>query len=152
MDGTQFDKLIKRLATTPLTRSTALRGLAASAAALTGVTRVMQPGAARNRNNNNDEPERKVCHCANATAASCRTLKKKKSKVKKHLRKHNCDYRGECKGVSGCCIATTQACTSREQCCSGNCQGTCLPCKSNGTKCAASSECCSGNCNITCQP
>jgi hypothetical protein len=37
MDGRQFDALVKRLATTRLTRLQALRGVAASAAALAGV-------------------------------------------------------------------------------------------------------------------
>src|SRR5215211_3514073 len=127
MDGSQFDTLIKRLATTPLTRPTALRGVAASLAALAGVTLAAEPGGARNRNNN-DEPERKVCHCADATAASCQTLKKEKSKVKKHLKQHACDYIGSCQGFSGCCIANTQTCASSAQCCSGFCgDGTCRP-------------------------
>ena len=46
MDGTRFDGLIKRLAATPVTRATALRGLAAGAATLAGVTLLAEPGAA----------------------------------------------------------------------------------------------------------
>src|SRR5918993_154166 len=62
MDGTRFDNLIKRLATRPMTRATALRGLAASAAALTGVSILAGAGEARNNNNNNNnERKRKVC-------------------------------------------------------------------------------------------
>ena len=46
MDGTRFDHLIKRLAATPVTRATALRGLAAGAATLAGVTLLAEPGTA----------------------------------------------------------------------------------------------------------
>jgi hypothetical protein len=46
MDGTRFDNLIKRLAATPVTRATALRGLAAGAATLAGVTLLAVPSAA----------------------------------------------------------------------------------------------------------
>jgi hypothetical protein len=46
MDGTAFDALIKRLATTPLSRSKAVRGLAATAAALAGATLAAEPGEA----------------------------------------------------------------------------------------------------------
>ena len=150
MDGTQFDTLIKRLATTPLTRSTALRGLGASVAALAGATLVAQPGAARKRNNKNDEPERRVCHCSDPTGASCRTLKKEKSKVKRHLRKHVCDYRGRCQGFSGCCLGNTAACTSSAQCCTEFCgDGVCQPreCTNQGEKCETTAECCAGVCN-----
>jgi hypothetical protein len=73
VDGTQFDTLIKRLASRSLTRLNALRGLATGAAALAGVTLVTQPSAAKKRNNK-DEPKQKVCHCSGPTGASCRTL------------------------------------------------------------------------------
>jgi hypothetical protein len=141
VDGTQFDRLIKRLATTPLTRSTALRGLATSVAALTGATLVAEPGAARNRNNN-DEPKRKVCHCSGPTGASCRTLKKEKSKVKKHLKKHDCDYKGSCQGFSGCrqCL-NNDGCTGGQVCVDGGCQN----CVSD-QQCEDGFECEAGRC------
>jgi hypothetical protein len=141
MDGTQFDRLIKRLATTPLTRVQTLRSLAASAAALAGVTLVAEPGAARKRNNN-DEPKRKVCHCSGPTGASCRTLKKEKSKVKKHLRKHVCDYKGRCQGFSGCrqCL-DNGGCTGGQVCVDGACQN----CVSD-QQCGPDFECEAGRC------
>jgi len=174
MDGTQFDTLIKRLAITPLTRTTALRGLVASAAALAGVTLAAEPGAAKKN-------KRKVCHCTDETAASCKTLEVGKKAARKHVRKHDCDYRGGRKDVSGCCFADTLACTSSAQCCSEFCgDGTCRPasscavqgtactdncctgecldslcrptgaCKELGANCGAPAECCSGTCVITC--
>ena len=142
MDGTQFDTLVKRLASTPLNRSTALRGLAASVAAFAGVTLAAKPGAAE---------ERKVCHCEDESRASCDTITVGKKAARRHIRDHPCDYKGKCKGRSGCCLAISTPCTSRLTCCSGNCQGTCRPCKSEGTFCGFNSECCSGKCNGTCQ-
>ena len=144
MDGSRFDTLIKRLATTSLSRSTALRGLAASIAAFAGVTRAAEPSAA---------DELKVCHCKDEFSTSCETKKNlERRSVKRHLRRHRCDYRGECKGVSGCCLEIGETCTSRLTCCSGNCLGgQCQPCKSIGTSCGFDSECCSRNCNVSCQ-
>ena len=122
MDSIQFDSLIKRLGARPLTRLNALRGLATSIAALAGATLVAQPGAARKRNNN-DEPKQKVCHCSGPTGASCRTLKKEKSKVASHLKKHDCDYKGRCQGFSGCrqCL-NNDGCTGGQVCVDGACQ------------------------------
>src|SRR5215213_2974170 len=138
MDGTRFDTLIKRLATTPLTRSTALRGLAASVAALAGVTLTAEPGAAKKK--------RKVCHCTDEKSTSCNTLEVGKKAARKHVRNHACDYKGECKGFSDCCFADTLGCTSNTQCCSGFCgDGTCRPaqCASIGESCTSLS-CCTG--------
>jgi hypothetical protein len=143
VDGTQFDTLIKRLASTPLSRSTALRGLAASVAAFAGVTLAEEPGAAE---------ERKVCHCEDETRASCDTITVGRRSARRHLNRHPCDYKGECKRVSGCCLEIGSLCSSRLSCCSGNCLGSCQPCKTNGTNCGFNSECCSRKCNITCQP
>src|SRR5688572_1402608 len=122
VDGTQFDSLIKRLGARPLTRSNALRGLAASIAALAGATLVTRPGATK-KGNNNDEPKRKVCHCSGPTGASCRTLKKEKSTVQRHLKKHDCDYNGKCQGFSGCrqCL-NNDGCTGGQACVDGACQ------------------------------
>jgi len=141
VDGTQFDTLIKRLATRSLTRWNALRGLATGAAALAGVTLVTQPGAARKRNNN-DESKRKVCHCSGPTGASCRTLKKEKSKVKRHLKKHNCDYKGGCQGFSGCrqCL-NNEGCTGGQACVDGACQD-CI----SDAQCGTGFECELGRC------
>jgi hypothetical protein len=84
VDGTQFDTLIKRFSTTTLSRSTALRGLAASVAALAGVTLAAKPGAAE---------QRKVCHCLDASSASCETLTVGKKAARRHIRDHPCDHR-----------------------------------------------------------
>ena len=138
VDGSQFDTLIKRLASTPLNRSTVLRGVAASVAALAGVTRATEPGSAE---------ETKICHCKDESRTSCDTKEVGRQAARRHLRDHPCDYKGECKGRSGCCLENGVTCTSRQTCCSGNCQSNCLPCKTNGTICGFNSECCSGKCN-----
>jgi hypothetical protein len=148
MDGTTFDALIKRLATTPLSRSTALRGLAASAAALAGVTLTAEPGAAKKN-------KRKICHCTDEKSTSCKDIEVGKKAAKRHIKKHDCDYRRECKGRSGCCFADSQACTTSTQCCSGFCgDGTCRPsdsCAVQGTIC--NDNCCTGEClDNLCRP
>jgi hypothetical protein len=141
VDGTQFDTLIKRLATRSLTRSTALRGLATGAAALAGVTLATRSGAAR-KSDDGDEPKRKVCHCSGPTGASCRTLKKKKSKVKRHLKRHDCDYEGKCQGFSGCrqCL-NNDDCTGGQVCLDGACQN-CI----NDQQCGPNFDCELGRC------
>jgi hypothetical protein len=140
MDGTQFDTLIKRLGTRSLTRSTALRGLAATVAALAGVTLAAEPSAAKEK--------RKVCHCTDEKSTSCKTLEVRKKAVRRHVKNHPCDYRRECKDVSGCCFGDTQTCTTDAQCCSKECgDGVCRParCASMGESCASLS-CCTGTC------
>jgi hypothetical protein len=154
MDGTQFDTLIKRLATTPLTRSTALRGLAATVAALAGVTLAAEPSAAKEK--------RKVCHCTDEKSTSCKTIEVGKRGAKRHVKKHACDYRRECKDVSGCCFADTLTCTTSTQCCSRFCgDGTCRPtgsCVVQGAACndmnaATNDNCCTGEClDSLCRP
>jgi hypothetical protein len=154
MDGTTFDNLIKRLATTPLSRSNALRGLAASAAALAGVTLAAEPGAAKGK--------RKVCHCTDEKSTSCKTIEVGRKAAKRHVKRHDCDYRRECKGFSGCCLANTLGCTTNTQCCSGFCgDGTCRPagsCVAQGAACndantATSDNCCTGEClDSLCRP
>src|SRR5829696_4990699 len=126
MDGTQFDHMMKRLATTRLARLTALRGLAAGGvAALIGMRLTADEADAHHR-----QRKRTICHCSNASAASCRTLTKAKKKVRKHLQRHPCDYKGRCKGFSGC--APAAKCQNNNQCsggqvCSG---GQCVDCTS----------------------
>jgi hypothetical protein len=140
MDGTRFDTLIKRLAITPLTRTTALRGLVASVAALAGVTLAREPGAAKNK--------RKVCHCTDEKSTSCKTLQVGRKAARKHVKKHACDYKGKCEGFSGCCFDSNVSCTTDSQCCSDECgDGVCRPaqCASIGESCASLS-CCTGTC------
>jgi hypothetical protein len=157
MDATTFDTLIKRLATTPLTRVNVLRGLAASAAALTGVMLPKEAGAKKK-----DETEIKVCNCPGSDASSCKTQKKDKSKAKKLLRRNPCAYKGKCQGVSGCAAGTDPLsppppggpppppgsgppCTSDGDCAtSAFCQaGTCVPCSFS---CSTGQRCVHGTC------
>jgi hypothetical protein len=132
MDGTQFDTLAKRLSTTPLTRDKALRGMAAGAAALVGVTLAREPSAAAKKK------KIRICVCASADVTTCQTKNKPKSKAKKILRNKPCAYTGRCRlGVSGCigcspanntqgsCLAG-QLCNTGATCVAG-CTGTSTP-------------------------
>jgi hypothetical protein len=160
MDGTQFDNLIKWFAATPVTRAKVLREVAAGAAALAGVTITTERSAARhrhNRHNRHHERTRTLCHCPDATAARCRTIVKSRQKAKKHLRTHPCDYKGRCRGFSGCAAPgpcqNPATCTANGQCCAGFfCgDGTCRPggnCTVQGATCTgAVAACCTGVCN-----
>ena len=98
MDANTFDDLIKRLTTTPQTRTSVLRGLVASAA-LAAMTLVPESGTAKK----NHENERKVCVCgADGTVGSCHTKKVKADKIKKLLRRNPCAYKGKCQGFNPC--------------------------------------------------
>jgi hypothetical protein len=97
MDGTQFDTLIKRLSATPLTRATALRGLAASAATLAGVRLTEEPGAAKK--NKKDENEVRICLWS---ASGGRSKKVERSKAKTILRRNACARKGRCSGTNPC--------------------------------------------------
>jgi hypothetical protein len=161
MDGTQFDTLAKRLSTTPLTRDKALRGMAAGAAALVGVTLAREPSAAAKKK------KIRICVCASADVTTCQTKNKPKSKAKKILRNKPCAYTGRCRlGVSGCigcapanntqgsCLAG-QLCNAGATCVAGctgenNTQGTCP----NGQFCSNPSGV-TGQCQnqaATCEP
>src|SRR5215211_4651867 len=73
MDANTFDDLIKRLTTTPQTRTSVLRGLVASAA-LAAMTLFPESGTAKK----NHENERKVCVCgADGTVGNCHAKKVK---------------------------------------------------------------------------
>jgi hypothetical protein len=71
---TRFHDLITRLSTAPLSQSSALRRLAATVAALAALTLGAEPGA--------DRQKKKVCHCTNETATSCKTIKVGKKAAK----------------------------------------------------------------------
>ena len=157
MDGTTFDTLITPLATTPLTRAKALRGLAASAVtALTGMALTREEAGAKQKNR--DDKEVRICICASADAATCRSKKKDKSKAKTTLRRNLCAYKGRCTGVSGCAATappTTPppppqpgfSCTSNAQCARFEaCFGTaCGPC-TRTADCDAGEACVNGRC------
>jgi hypothetical protein len=147
MDATTFDELIKRLATTRLTRLTALRGLAIGGlAALTGVGLSAEEAVAKK----NHENKVKVCKCPDANAANCRTDKVKKSRAKKQARKA-CNYKGKCQaGVSGCPTGAPNpgfACTNNNDCTGGLvCLGqTCQACTADA-QCSRNLVCLSGTC------
>jgi hypothetical protein len=95
VDGTQFDNLIKRLSTRPLTRGKALRGLAAGAAALAGVTLATEPGEAKK----NHEKEVRICVWS---ATGGQSKKVDKDKAKKILRRNACARKGSCTGANPC--------------------------------------------------
>jgi hypothetical protein len=101
MDGTRFDNLIKRLAATPVTRATALRGLAAGAATLAGVTLLAEPGAAADGDGKRRR-RRRVCDCQSADPNSCTNRRLKRRAARRLLRSNDCAYKGRCTGVSGC--------------------------------------------------
>jgi hypothetical protein len=103
MDGTRFDTLIKRLATTPLTRAQTLRGLAASAAALAGVTLLADSGAAADGGGRRRR-RRRVCDCENANPNTCTNRRLKRRAARRLLRSNACAYKGGCTGVSGCAV------------------------------------------------
>jgi hypothetical protein len=93
MDRSQFDTLITRLASTPLTRAMALRGLAAGAgAALIGVSLTANDAGADRK-----KPKKvKICHRGDDFAILGTTKKLEKTKMRQHLKKHSADYRGQC--------------------------------------------------------
>ena len=152
MDGTRFDHLIKRLAATPVTRATALRGLAASAAALAGVTLLAEPDSAAAAGKR--RRRRRVCDCASADPNTCTNRRLKRRAARRLLRSNACAYKGRCQtGVSGCAAVGCdprnptgscpegQICDSRAICVAG-CIG------QNGTRgsCPAEQVCVNGQC------
>src|SRR5687768_91564 len=91
MDGTAFDALIKQLSTSPVTRATALRGLTATAAALTGAgVTTSELGAEKG------EAKKKWCHRGDDFSILGKTKKLTKDQIKQHKRKHAADYKGKC--------------------------------------------------------
>jgi hypothetical protein len=123
MDGTTFAHLIKRLATTRLTRARATLGLAASAATLAGGRFAAEDTVAGRKK------KVRVCVCANADPASCKTQKKKKAKATKTLESNVCAYPGRCSGVSGCTVCEGKPdftpCGDDLGCIDGKCVETC---------------------------
>ena len=128
MDAERFDTMIRRLGKTRLTRMSALRGVAGSAAAVLiggGLLPTTTEAADRNRR------KRTICHCPDTDPKNCRTLRLRRKRARRHLRRHPNDYRGECqkqpKPAPTCttdvdCAATGQIC-----CTTGKKAGTCQP-------------------------
>ena len=141
MKGTRFDRLIKRLATTPLTRANALRGLAASVATLTGVGLLTEPGAAKK------DRVRKIwiCHRTSATDPGV-TKRREKSKVKKELKRHAFDTRGRCSAAgAGTELVCPPVCPTCQACDAAIAQCVAVN-RQPGTNCAAPNICCGGVC------
>ena len=126
MDGERFDALIRQLGATRLTRMRALRGVAASAAAaLMGAGLVSTTTEAADRRRR----KRTICHCPDTDPKNCRTLRLRRKRARRHLRRHPNDYKGECrkqpKPAPTC--STDADCAGQVCCTTGNKAGTCQP-------------------------
>ena len=90
MDGPRFDKLTQRLASTRLTRGSALRGLAASTLTLAGMTTVADEATAGKK--------KPYCDCPDATSM-CTNARAGKKARRLYLQSHPCSYKGTCQGT-----------------------------------------------------
>jgi hypothetical protein len=97
VDGHQFDALTRHLTSIRFTRGSALRGMAAGALTLVGMTRVADEASAGKK--------KKVCHCGDTAGATCSTLAVKKKQRRMHLTEHQCDYMGACRSNIDACAA-----------------------------------------------
>lgn len=91
MDGSQFDALTRRLTSIRLTRGSALRGMAAGALTLAGMTRIAEEASA-------GKTRGKYCQCDNGTE-TCTNEKAGKKARKRHLKQNPCSYKGKCRGT-----------------------------------------------------
>jgi hypothetical protein len=153
MDGTEFDQLVRRLATTRLTRLTTLRGLAAGAvASLAGMSLLGEEGAAKK----NNPKKRKVCLCS---PASC-TTKRVKNRAKVIRRNAPCAYKGKCTSFNPCAaqaVTTAAPAPPGFNCTTAGCvgpnaglicnteTGQCVNC-ANFAQCAGLQACFNGRC------
>src|SRR5688572_8376690 len=109
MDAHRFDDLVRRTATMRLTRVQVLRGLLVSGVtALTGVTRSADEADAKKTK------KVTVCHCHGADPTMCTQDKvrikkgtdqgrRKAKRLRTHLRRNACDYRGRCQATNPRC-------------------------------------------------
>ena len=144
MDGTRFDTVIKRLGRTRLTRLRALQGMTAAAlAALAGASLATAETDAAKR-------KRTICHCGdnNPQQVNCVTKRLRRKRAKRHLRRHQYDYKGKCRtnpppGV-GCSPANNtqgscpagQICNTKSICVTAGCLDPANP------QCPAGQVCC----------
>ena len=100
MDGFRFDQWARNLTSGPNRRQV----LAASAAALAGLTLSRELGTARKRKNRKKNEEKvKVCYCASNLSSTCSTTKVKKKNVFFFVIQNPCSYEGPCiSGVTMC--------------------------------------------------
>ena len=149
MAGNTFDTLIKRLSRTRLTRLRALQGMAAATVAtLAGASLTTEGTEAAER-------KRTICHCGddNPQQVNCVTKRLRRKRAKRHLRRHQYDYKGKCRtnpppGV-GCSPANNtqgscpagQICNTRAVCVSAGClDPSILLCPAGEVCCAASTD------------
>ena len=125
MDAERFDAMIRRLGTTQLTRKRALRGVVGSAAALMGAALVSTTNEAADRRRR----KRTICHCPDTDPKNCVTLRLRRRRARRHLRRHPNDYKGECrKQPKPAPTCTTDADCAGQVCCTtGKKAGTCQP-------------------------
>ena len=186
MDDRRFDQLAKAIAGESGSRRLALRLTAGSAIAVLlgffgmadkpAVARHNNRHGRRNRDRDGDgdgrrRESRKVCHCGD-TPDNCTTKPVTKRGLKRHLRKHSADYKGECNKDNnrGCtdagaaCDISNQGACCANKCCSVNpggggtsgvcptSRGTCCTARAAGGYCTAefpqccgALACCEGN-------
>ena len=124
MESHQFDTLVTVFAARRPRRA------ALPALAVLGLGLAEPPEmAARNKN----AKKVRVCNCASADVATCRSQKKAKDKAKKLLRRNACAYKGPCQGVSGCVAG-------------GPGGGTCVPIQSPCPAGCTAGRACAGCC------
>jgi hypothetical protein len=92
VDDLRFDTLVKPLSSTRLSRLTALRGLAASAAALSGMRLLVEKAGEAKKG----EAKKNWCHRGDNVAILGKTKKLTKDQIKQHKKKHTADYKGKC--------------------------------------------------------
>ena len=127
MDGTTFDNLIKRLSSRRLTRLRALQGLA------TATTLVFAGAGLTTEGTGAVERKRTICHCGdnNPQQINCVTRRLKRKRAKRHLRRHQYDYKGKCRNnpTVGCSPANNpqgscpggQICNTKSICVTAGC-------------------------------
>lgn len=95
MESERFDRLAKSLFL-EVSRRAAVTGVAGGAAALvlTGAWRDLEDNLAKAAKKG--KRKRTFCHCGSGDPRECKTLRKKKKAVARHLRQH-CDYKGPCR-------------------------------------------------------
>jgi hypothetical protein len=109
----------------------------------------------KNRNNNRNDKsraesesdveaekkkKRRICHCPDGNPANCVTKRLKKKAAKKHLKRHQFDYKGAC--------VPAKTCSNNSECAPQVCvDNVCRPC-TNNNQCDAPAICneATGNC------